>query len=423
MAVAATITRLPQILGQRFYPDGDECVVGLMAEHILQGKRFPIFFYGQKYGLSLLEVATAALCFKLFGISAIVLKLAMLLLWTAGCSLLAGAANRIRGPRAAGLAGSLLVFAPAWAQFSMKAWGGYVSAFVFSSLALFLAAGLQESSDRDWPSFSLLGASAAIVAFAQPIWLAGLIPFLLVTLRRRTPRQIASFAAGGIGVFLIVCAAAAREQPAYWSPPVFQRPKPLLALALLPHRLWVNLSGAYYLREPLPSAASLKAMALVWAAAVAFVVAVFCIHALAGEIFTIRQAAAAAVCATLALSLFMNNDIFGFRYLLPLTGFLALSMSIELASFPGGSFGRAAAALGIAVLLGSGAIALWRFQYITSSGPEITPGVSEGRATKDLVAYLVANGIHNVLQHAPRAAMDADVRRQRRNSGAMGRRR
>ncbi len=52
MAVAVAV-RLPHLLGGHVALDGDESIVGLMARDLLEGKRLPIFFYGQRYGLAL----------------------------------------------------------------------------------------------------------------------------------------------------------------------------------------------------------------------------------------------------------------------------------------------------------------------------------------------------------------------------------
>ena len=56
-----------------------------MAKHLVEGKEFPIFFYGQAYGLSTVEAAVGGLAFLIAAPDAVPLKLAMLALWTAGC--------------------------------------------------------------------------------------------------------------------------------------------------------------------------------------------------------------------------------------------------------------------------------------------------------------------------------------------------
>ena len=78
------VSRLPQLRSPNLLADGDECVLGLMAKYVAQGKEFPLFFYGQHYALSSVEAAAGALGFLGFGVSAVSLKLAMLALWTVG---------------------------------------------------------------------------------------------------------------------------------------------------------------------------------------------------------------------------------------------------------------------------------------------------------------------------------------------------
>jgi len=82
--VLILLTRLPQFCGEMLFPDGDECIVGLMAKHIADGKGFPLFVYGAPYGFAVFETVPAALFYKIFGVSAVSLKAAVLCLWTAG---------------------------------------------------------------------------------------------------------------------------------------------------------------------------------------------------------------------------------------------------------------------------------------------------------------------------------------------------
>ena len=370
-----------------------------MARHALEGKGIPLFCWGQSYGLAAVEVSAAALAFLIAGISAVSLKAAMLALWTIGCALLAGSAARLGGRRAGAIAALAAVFSPAWAQFSMKAWGGNLTSFVFASLTLFLAAGIWSRAGGSW-RYALVGASAGLVALSQPIWLFALAPFLALAAKTGSGKERGLLLAGGFP-FAALAFGELRARPAYWSPAVFSHPSPLQALILLPHRVRVNLSGAYYLAHPLPASDGLRTIGRLWAAPVALVLGAFVVRALRGELATPRQAAAAGVASSLAATLAMNVGLFGFRYLLPLTAALALSLSLELAGLRAGSLLRGAAAGFFLALIGSGALALWRFRNIESSGEDIPPGVSEGRATRAVVEYLEHQGIHDVYSFLP----------------------
>ena len=118
--------------------DGDECVLGLMAKHVAQGKEFPVFFYGQHYALSSVEAAAGALGFLRFGVSAVSLKLAMLALWTVGILFVFLAQSRFVGASRSFWITSVLLLNPVWAAWSMKAGGGYITAFTATAVLLWL---------------------------------------------------------------------------------------------------------------------------------------------------------------------------------------------------------------------------------------------------------------------------------------------
>src|SRR5690349_25008108 len=84
LAIVTLVSRLPQLLSPNLLLEGDECILGLMGMHLAQGREFPIFFYGQKYGLSIVEAPVAAVSFILFGTGALPLKIAILAIWIAG---------------------------------------------------------------------------------------------------------------------------------------------------------------------------------------------------------------------------------------------------------------------------------------------------------------------------------------------------
>lgn len=115
--------------------DGDEAIVGLMGKHLMELKEFPLFFYGQNCGFSLLEAGSAAFFFKLFGLSDVSLKLSALFIWTWGVVFMfLTLKNFIKSNRIAFVLICMFIFCPAWAVWSMKARGGYVTAFLAFSI-------------------------------------------------------------------------------------------------------------------------------------------------------------------------------------------------------------------------------------------------------------------------------------------------
>src|SRR5207248_1766568 len=116
----------------------DECIVGLMGLHVLRRHEFPLFMYGQKYGLAIVEAPAAAIGFALSGAGAVPLELAILALWIAGLAFYFLAFARVLGMARGFWIALLVAVMPAWAVASMKAWSGYVTAFAATAVAIYL---------------------------------------------------------------------------------------------------------------------------------------------------------------------------------------------------------------------------------------------------------------------------------------------
>src|SRR5690606_2129438 len=129
----------PLLLSEHFIMDGDECIMGIMSKHFIEGRHVPIFFYGQNYGFAFIEVLFISIGYLLFGISDYVVKLSVFALWIFGLFFFYRALCSISGNKwSALLFVMVLILAPAWAQWSLKARGGYLTAFTCSSLAWYL---------------------------------------------------------------------------------------------------------------------------------------------------------------------------------------------------------------------------------------------------------------------------------------------
>lgn len=213
-------SRLPQLLSPNLYMDGDECIVGLMAKHFMEGKELPLFFYGQSYGFSFLEVLPISMFYALMGISILAVKLAMLLLFTIGIVFFYKALVRIGNRNThwgAFLVTLLLVFSPTYAIWSMKARGGYLTAFMLTSVVMFLLFAPPKKQSIA-PSI-VTGLLLLIIYEAQPLWLAGLIPLLIyrdfqIKSFRSTLWRIIGLVLG-IGVFSFL----KRGLTHFWIPP------------------------------------------------------------------------------------------------------------------------------------------------------------------------------------------------------------
>src|SRR5262245_39950266 len=249
LAIVTLVSRLPQLLSRNLLLEGDECILGLMGMHVAQGHEFPIFFYGQKYGLSIVEAPAAALSFMLFGSGAVPLKIAVLAIWIAGIAFYFLAFARVIGTARSFWITLVLVLMPAWAATAMKAWSGYVTAFSATGATIYLIA---RKEPKAIPSL-IAGGLTGIVYFAQPLWLPSLSPIVLyfLWLNRRRLSCIASYVSGILGVILVLvvlpvrthCSAGAVET---WFGPPIGNHHPLTSLPTILHAASLHLTGSYY---------------------------------------------------------------------------------------------------------------------------------------------------------------------------------
>ena len=133
---AGAAARLYGAWAARRIEDADAAVTALMARHMVEGRAFPVFFYGQGY-MGNLEPATAALLGRLFGLNGFWVNLGTALYgW--GILILLLRWGRETGGRAGALAAALLcTIGPRYyAAFQTVPRGAYMAAILLSLLAL-----------------------------------------------------------------------------------------------------------------------------------------------------------------------------------------------------------------------------------------------------------------------------------------------
>src|SRR5215475_9412732 len=73
--VLITAARFAILLTSQTHVHSDEAIIGLMAKHILEGRHFPFYMYGQPYNAGAAwEAYLAAIAFALLGVGVIPLK-------------------------------------------------------------------------------------------------------------------------------------------------------------------------------------------------------------------------------------------------------------------------------------------------------------------------------------------------------------
>src|SRR5256885_13247500 len=115
LAVVAA-ARFTILLMSQTHVHSDEAIIGLMGKHILEGRYFPFYMYGQPYNAGAAwEAYLAAIAFALFGVGVIPLKVCIvglslicLILFYWMCRALYGGGTALLGPNALSLASTAL---------------------------------------------------------------------------------------------------------------------------------------------------------------------------------------------------------------------------------------------------------------------------------------------------------------------------
>lgn len=244
------ISRIPQLVSPHLVLDGDESVIGLMSKHMLQGKEFPVFFWGQVYGFSVIECLFILPFYLTLGISVISVKLAMLCLWTIGIVFFYKTFLAITGnnKNLAFILILLLILNPAWAVWSIKARGGYLTAFTLSSFVTLLL--LHPNYRNKKYTYVITGILAAIIFESQKLWITGIIAFAAYNIfRQKRVSLLAILTFSFTIVAFIFYYHTDTTQPAY-NPPITISTSLLIDnLARIPYYLYTSMHGNYYLEE------------------------------------------------------------------------------------------------------------------------------------------------------------------------------
>ena len=183
----------------------------------------------------------------------------------------------------------------------------------------------------------------------------------------------------------------------YWQPRLFEDPDILASLWLIPQRLWVVLSGAYFLDIPLPvGPVTLVTTTLWWLGALTLAVWLV-LYARRESHFTCTHACFVAVALILIFSLAVTPEDYGYRYGLPALGFICLALGIELSARLGTKQRpvRVTARTILAMFLLGGSVSLIDLGRLNFSGTAVRSGPPEGPALQTLVDYL----LHHQIQH------------------------
>lgn len=243
------VSRIPMLTSPNMLLDGDESIVGLMAKHLYDGKAFPLYFYGQRYGFSLVEELFILPFYATMGMTGLAVKLAMLSLWTTGVVVTYKTLLKLSkaGSVLPMLLTILLIVCPAWTEWSMKARGGYLTAFTLSAILVYWL--LDDERKLQPQHYLLMGLLMALLYESMPLWVP--LPAMLLLYRLVKDFSVARLLSVVVSTALPLMLLAIHKQSLY----EFHKPDPNLAMAdwwqniaRIPFFLYVSLHGfhSYY---------------------------------------------------------------------------------------------------------------------------------------------------------------------------------
>ena len=368
------VSRLPQIFSPDLLLDGDECIVGLMAKHSLEGKGTPIFFYGQSYGFSFVEVIFIRAFYSVFGVSDISVKFAMLSLWAIGIVFFYKTFEEIIKNSKSWLPfifTLFFIFSPTWAIWSMEARGGYLTAFTLSSLTAFLL--IKKWQKPHWV-LPWVGLLLVVIYQSQMLWLAGLFPIAIYSLYKNYSLKAFGSLLFGIVLGWVSFYKLSLNTAQFWKAPTLSFSAiGLDSFTTIPLKVYQNLTGAYNQTGMLEMNDATKIWTVIFG--------VFILMALITAVFLLVKRInispwlyvfCISVCFTISYLVVLNRN--EPRYLLPLFGYALLMLLLLVNSF---KINRFAKVIGFTFLFISVYSFIANINYYPSKKQALTHLISE----------------------------------------------
>ncbi len=349
VVLVAVLLRLPQLKSANLFLDGDESILGMMALHLSTAKELPIFFYGQRYGFSLIETVAGAVGFATLSPSALVLKISMLSIWLASLVLLYLGMRKRYDDLTACISLVLISIFPAWFLWSMKARGGYLTALFLSGLAFYLTS---NPSDRGRLTTNgkciVVGSILAAIGYSQLFFLPGIVA---VTLPQFSLKKITVVILSFTATALVLCALSYLPYGDYWSPSIlgFGLVDGLYEVML--SRLRVSFSGSFYMAWPVDLGDFAQLAGDVWLCLLTLSLAASTLLIAFGRFRKAELLLFVATIACLLWPLAIKPEAYSHRYILPLSIYFPLLLaSLAARLVRQVRFGKAILSIGVICL-------------------------------------------------------------------------
>jgi len=186
------------LLVSQTHVHSDEAIIGIMGKHILYGRYFPFYMYGQPYNAGAAwEAYLAAVAFAFFGVSVISLKSCIVVLWLVCLPLFYWMCLVLYDKRTAVFATIVFVLTTSLLKWHFQV-RGYSCYFLSIPLLTILWVSIQSRPNRRWPLFLLFGVISGLsicslelgIAFNVALW-------VLILMRRNLPLKNALVALAG----------------------------------------------------------------------------------------------------------------------------------------------------------------------------------------------------------------------------------
>ena len=199
--VVVAAARIMILLASQKHVHSDEAIIGLMAKHILEGRYFPFYMYGQPYNAGAAwEAYLAAIPFSVFGVSVISLKACIVALSLFCLFLFYRMCLMLYDQRAALLATIAFAFAPSLLKWHFQV-RGYSWYFLSIPILTILFSAIKSGGAPKRRVLFLFGLASGVsiwcLELAIPI--VGALWMLLI-LRRRLAIRDAAFGLAGLAV-------------------------------------------------------------------------------------------------------------------------------------------------------------------------------------------------------------------------------
>src|SRR5437870_4825853 len=177
--IIVAAARFTILLASQTHVHSDEAIIGLMGKHILEGRYFPFYMYGQPYNAGAAwEAYLAATAFALFGVSVISLKSCIVLLSLLGLFLFYRMCLGLYDQRAAFFGALVFALTPSLLKWHFQV-RGYSWYFLSIPMLMMLFASIDSAPASNRKVMFLFGVVSALsiwclelaIPFVAALWL------------------------------------------------------------------------------------------------------------------------------------------------------------------------------------------------------------------------------------------------------------